>query len=756
MKKVTNLSSRVFMVLCAALLLSGVLASSTQAQAARPLDDVLEDWQGYDWDWIVDVAGWEAQNDGPLYPSAPPTVPQYETFEGDFMPEDGSTKIAIFSDDGCDVYINGVKVHANLNHGQGLPDLSQSLRKIPYDFQGGTTYQIKVVYSNTFYTGQTDIDGASLFAYSAAAPPPTDPRNWTIGTGISGGSLMAPVNGVQGVTDSEIQCAVTEAIDQDHWTRGGDAGDETDKVGYQWSARDSQGNDVGGFEDNSNRTATWTVPSLPGSYVLSCVIDDWPDDPPGQMGVVAPDTGNRNDPQVVREVTVVVTGKVWQATWLEDNVSRGQLGYNKIDNSVWVENGRLIAPQDQRTAQPWTEVSVSTGATLSFQTEDATDSDRWVQGDENGIETDDITYAWTATGGTFSGNTHQTKATWQAPNAVGDYTVTCTVDDVAPLPLGEGGSRNDDPPLTRSVLIHVVEGPRITWSGDIVTNGTVRACAGGVDDHDARDTQGQPDAQYRAHTRLVTAQVTYQGQPANGIPVEFEFEGNRGHEYQDGRDKLTARLHDPATSFTDPANWKETDTRSGVTNGSIGLWIKSSDIISRATLKAFWTDGAGHRILIGSIGCDFAESVTMRRFANALDPEENGDTGWLFIYPQLSAPGSTAPAKAYLKFMKDKDQPDADGNWNFVNGHRLLLRVEQAVLTDNNQTVVTGMPPDLKPYAFMTSSNQGQSDPDELVALRVTSGQGETIPQAYVNAGQSINQVAEVYLVANDASQWAE
>ena len=122
------------------------------------------------------VAGWEAQNDGPLYPSAPPTVPQYETFEGAFTPEDANTKLAIFSDDGCDVYINGAKVFARLGQGQALPNLAQSLHKIAYNFQGGVAYQIKVVYSNAAFMGNTDIDGASLFAYSEeAAPPPPPP-----------------------------------------------------------------------------------------------------------------------------------------------------------------------------------------------------------------------------------------------------------------------------------------------------------------------------------------------------------------------------------------------------------------------------------------------------------------------------------------------------------------------------------------------------------------------------------------------------
>ena len=158
--KISSLSALLLMLLLAL----GVLAPA--AQASRSLGDVLENYEGYDWNYITNRAAWQAQNDGPLYPSAPPTVPQYETFEGSFTPQGANTKIAIFSDDGCDVYINGAKVHSKLGSGQGLPDLGQSLHKIAYIFQSGVSYQIKVVYSNVHYTGNTDIDGATLFAYS--------------------------------------------------------------------------------------------------------------------------------------------------------------------------------------------------------------------------------------------------------------------------------------------------------------------------------------------------------------------------------------------------------------------------------------------------------------------------------------------------------------------------------------------------------------------------------------------------------------
>ena len=141
-------------------------SSSSSAQAGRPLSDVLEDWQGYTWSDIQDTASWQAQNDGPLYPSAPSSTPAYETFEGSFTPSSADTKLAIFSDDGCDVYINGSKVFGAKGRGQALPNLSQSLAKIDYSFQAGQTYQIRVEYSNTAYLGAADIDGASLFAYS--------------------------------------------------------------------------------------------------------------------------------------------------------------------------------------------------------------------------------------------------------------------------------------------------------------------------------------------------------------------------------------------------------------------------------------------------------------------------------------------------------------------------------------------------------------------------------------------------------------
>jgi len=73
------------------------------------------------------------------------------------------------------VYVNGVKVHSGLDQPQHLPDLTQSFHLIwpapaappdpPPAWQGGVSYQVRVVYSNVLYEGGLDIDGATLFAF---------------------------------------------------------------------------------------------------------------------------------------------------------------------------------------------------------------------------------------------------------------------------------------------------------------------------------------------------------------------------------------------------------------------------------------------------------------------------------------------------------------------------------------------------------------------------------------------------------------
>lgn len=97
------------------------------------------------------------------------------TFEGTFIPASNSTKVALFSDDGADVYVNNfpVPVHSRYLEPQYLPDLTQSFHPIwprpigqpDVPWQAGVPYTIRIEYSNVEYRGNADIDGATMFAY---------------------------------------------------------------------------------------------------------------------------------------------------------------------------------------------------------------------------------------------------------------------------------------------------------------------------------------------------------------------------------------------------------------------------------------------------------------------------------------------------------------------------------------------------------------------------------------------------------------
>lgn len=173
-------------------------ASAREAFAAQPLTAVLTDMPGAQWAAVRETAVDQASNDGPRFRSAPQLVPFHETFEGDYTPASANVRLAMFSDDGCDVYIDGVRKLAQKDLGQALPDVANSLKRIDFALAMGQTYHIKVEYSNTVFLGRSDIDGATLFAYSWRADEdgggggtPDD------GTG-GGGGVIIPGDGTGG------------------------------------------------------------------------------------------------------------------------------------------------------------------------------------------------------------------------------------------------------------------------------------------------------------------------------------------------------------------------------------------------------------------------------------------------------------------------------------------------------------------------------------------------------------------------------
>ena len=127
---------------------------------------------GSTWDTVVADA--KAQSTGamsggtPIYHS---TKLEETTLEGDFTADADTTSLAIFSDDGCDVTIDGSVVWSSKDKGQALADLPNSLHKLSTTLNPGQTYHIKIDYSNTIYTGNADVDGCTLFAWGDDSPP---------------------------------------------------------------------------------------------------------------------------------------------------------------------------------------------------------------------------------------------------------------------------------------------------------------------------------------------------------------------------------------------------------------------------------------------------------------------------------------------------------------------------------------------------------------------------------------------------------
>ena len=147
--------SRLFLLLC----LFGLGANG--AFASQPLSSVFSNMPGADWQAVKDSAASQAAG-APFYKS---NAVENMVFEGCFKPSDNTTKLAIFSDDGVDVYINGSKVHSKKGTGQHLPAIDQSLHQIGGSFDPTRSYRIKIDYSNTGLTSDTDIDGITLFCF---------------------------------------------------------------------------------------------------------------------------------------------------------------------------------------------------------------------------------------------------------------------------------------------------------------------------------------------------------------------------------------------------------------------------------------------------------------------------------------------------------------------------------------------------------------------------------------------------------------
>ena len=323
---------------------------------------------------------------------------------------------------------------------------------------------------------------------------------------------------------------------------------------------------------------------------------------------------------------------------------------------------------------------------------------------------------------------------------------------------------HDDAPLVRSATV-IVKAPTVEFSGSELVNGTLRACAGGIDDHAATD------AQYRAHTRQVELTAKFDGKPLPNARFSLRFAGNKGHDYGDGREKKMARLHKTSEAFDAAHPWTETLDMTADGAGKVSVWVLSSDVINKPTLQAILKPVAAPKepLKLGEIGCDFAASVSIRRFvpkkANgepSIDPDEK-DTGWIFDFPNLANPDNDqhmTPAKVYLKFKKNEGLPDGqDGNWQFANGHKVRISIHSVEVLDEESgevRTIEGTPAELQRYAFVAPQARGPETSGEIEAESETTTKGETAPQVYICGGPDLDKVTLITVKVEDLTEHKE
>jgi hypothetical protein len=218
-----------------------------------------------------------------------------------------------------------------------------------------------------------------LFCSSAHATDIT-PRDWSSDTDIDGGTIN--INNVMETTvpaGGGVYCAIDGASDYDtfveYWVGNPDpqVGFDFDTLTYSWD----DGGAGGTFNSPNSATTNWTAPQTPGTYTLKCTIDDTP------TPIVAPETGNRDDTAVTKEITV----KVVAVKSIQYRLN-GEGDFAEVSETLKVPVGQMVefkALIDEEGSQwpmgaPfWGGTSGATGGgettTVTFYTQSSTATD---------------------------------------------------------------------------------------------------------------------------------------------------------------------------------------------------------------------------------------------------------------------------------------------------------------------------------------------------------------------------------------------
>jgi len=158
-----SLRSWFALLLCSACVFG--LASTALAQAPTPPPSPLSSILSNKGELGIDSVKNAARSQATGTPNYKSNGVETRTFDGYFQAAANTTKLAILSDDGSSVSVDGQQILSRAGQGQGFEDFDSCFSPLSFSFTAGQTYHITVQYTNTVHTGDADVDGVSLWAY---------------------------------------------------------------------------------------------------------------------------------------------------------------------------------------------------------------------------------------------------------------------------------------------------------------------------------------------------------------------------------------------------------------------------------------------------------------------------------------------------------------------------------------------------------------------------------------------------------------
>ena len=153
-----SLTALLFCLLCGRVALA---QTPTPTPTPFAVGDIFFDKGDADYESVKSAA--KSQSTGtPYYKS---NGLETRTYEGFFKAASDSSKLALLSDDGTSVWIDGTQVLGNAGQGQGFENFDSTFTALSATFKAGHIYNIRLVYTNTIHSNDADVDGVTLFAY---------------------------------------------------------------------------------------------------------------------------------------------------------------------------------------------------------------------------------------------------------------------------------------------------------------------------------------------------------------------------------------------------------------------------------------------------------------------------------------------------------------------------------------------------------------------------------------------------------------